>query len=870
MRHTYSYRSALGVSGAGRRLFITASILCSLLSVSALAASGERKLLGEASHIVPGSIRVGPNGSRFAVVVVNPQTKKRSVVVNCKRLPEAYDMIAKGTPIFSLDGKRIAFVASRRGKCFVVVDGKEGQHYEITSDRWPIADLVFSPTGRYLAYKTRRDGKNHLVVNEKEFGPYDDVVTDAAGKVPGIGDFRFAGDDNYFSYRAKTGDGMVACRGWIQGGKIALASSKKYETIGVGSPVWLRGKSGEKGHLFAFIARENGKEFIGLLPKPKDQPNKPKMYDSIRRSSLICSPNTILGFTARDANKKWVAVIDAKEWKPCDGIGELMVSPSGNRWACGARMKDNIVMLVNGQPGPGYSGIRHPGTVFVSGEDRVIYAAVKDGRSLVTVDGKEGGLYREVDGGSIMFGPHRRRMAYTAGDGKKQFVVLDAWKGPSFQRVWNLRFDPSGKRFAYRSQDGLKDYVVIDGKIIGPYEGVAPGSPVFSPDGRTVAWTAMGQDGNWRVYVNGQAGPAFDSIVSRLTFAPDSSGPVYVARILSDGKYSFAMVSGAGAGREYTSIWMGNGGRLFVREGGRVEYFAKQGPVVYRATDPVAGPHLFLSDIKYEKATTGHKDRPAYDRNIEGGPLTVGGTGYAKGIGTCAPSEITYKLGAIKAKLGRGGPLRFTAMVAIDDKAGDKGTVRCEVYAADKKLASSPLLRRGVIHRFDVTIPPDCRTVRLVTTDGGDGKNADWCDWIKAAIEAGQRKTYLSAAARIYLHAQWAWLKGDGISYEGGTINRWDEKAQARWDFIGPADGTYELFISYGCPKEEAGSEFAVDIGGKSFPGKAESTGARDRFGKFSVGKVSLKKGEMYAVTVRVTKKVGTAMHLRSLALLKK
>jgi hypothetical protein len=181
-------------------------------------------------------------------------------------------------------------------------------------------------------------------------------------------------------------------------------------------------------------------------------------------------------------------------------------------------------------------------------------------------------------------------MAYSAGDGAQLFVVIDGQKGPPFQRVWNLRIDPAGKRLAYCAQEGLRTYVVIDRNIMGPYEGIAPGSPVFSTDGLIAAWTAMGDDGNWRVYINGKAGPAFDSIVSQLTFAPGGHDPVYVARILSEGKYSFAMVSGAGTGRQYTSIWIGDGGRLFIRDGGRVEYFAKRGPLVYKVTDLVAKP----------------------------------------------------------------------------------------------------------------------------------------------------------------------------------------------------------------------------------------------------------------------------------------
>ena len=79
------------------------------------------------------------------------------------------------------------------------------------------------------------------------------------------------------------------------------------------------------------------------------------MYDSIRRGSLISAPNGIFGFVAKN-EKKWIAVVGDKEWKPCDSIGELMVSPSGNRWACGAKIDEKIVMLVTASRGPPIPG----------------------------------------------------------------------------------------------------------------------------------------------------------------------------------------------------------------------------------------------------------------------------------------------------------------------------------------------------------------------------------------------------------------------------------------------------------------------------------------------------------------------------------
>lgn len=591
------------LSVTGGRLFFTASIFTALLAVCAFAAPGERELLGEAAGIVPESIRLGPDGKRFIAVTVDPETNKRRVIVNCKSMSGTYDSIAKGTPIFSPEGSRHAFVAARGDKCFVVVDGKESPGYAIAGGRWPIADVAFSPLGQHIAYTARKDGKNYRVVDDKEFGPYDDAAADEDGQVRGIWDFRFASEE-YFSYRAKTGDGMVACRGRILAEEITLITSGKFENIGVGTPVWLRGEAGKDGDLFAFVARDQGKDCIALVPEPEKK--EAKKYELIQPGSLICAPNRNLAFTVRDAANKWKAIIcpsgaaapqGGTEWKPCDQIGELMHSADGGRWACTARTDTNVVMLMNNSEGPPFNEIRYPETFFPAGDNRFVYVGMppesnqKDARPRVIFEGKEGEPYREVITGSIVFeSPPGQRMAYVAGDGKKRFVVIDGRQEPSFERVWGLRFGAAGKGFGYFAQEGLKTHVVIDGKSVGIYESVLSGSLVFSPDGVIAAWVAMGEDAAWHVYVNGKAGPGFDGIVSQLTFAPGGTSPVYVARILADGKYAFAMVSEHGVGEQFTSIWMGDGGKLFLRENGQVEYFTKQGSLVYRMSDPVRAP----------------------------------------------------------------------------------------------------------------------------------------------------------------------------------------------------------------------------------------------------------------------------------------
>jgi len=70
--------------------------------------------------------------------------------------------------------------------------------------------------------------------------------------------------------------------------------------------------------------------------------------------------------------------------------------------------------------------------------------------------------------------------------------------------------------------------------------------------------------------------------------------------------------------------------------------------------------------------------------------------------------------------------------------------------------------------------------------------------------------------------------------------------------------------------KDDVGSEFAVDVAGQSLPGKVEDTGDSDSSKKFSVGQVALTKGEIYNVTVRLTKPVGRGMNLSYVELVKK
>ena len=558
-------------------------------------------VIGQVSNIVPSTIRVSPNGKSVLVVAVDPKTKTRRVIVNGKPLEGVYDAIAKGTPFYSEDGNHYAFVATRGQKCMVVVDGVEQKSYDLIKGRWPITGLVFGSGGTqtHVAYQATRGNRTAVMVNGRDVGRYESVVT-KTGSWPGIWDFEFVGD--YFVYRAKHRHGMVACRGRIEGDRVRVETSKPYKSIGAGSPVSMGGKKGPKGLLFAFVAKdfpakkpkkktgapekpEPGKEFLRQLPGDEKISNKPWKY--IARNTLYPSRAKPGEMVYVGGDTAWHVCVGPKEWPACQRMGRLMSSESGKTWGCTAKMDGKFVMMINGVPSKAYLQIQTGESLFPAGDERAIYGVAILGESKtparIVVGQKELKAYPQVRGDSVVFSADKKIMAYVAGDGKKNFVVVNGVEGPAFDNVSDLVFAPKGSGFAYCALQGMEHFVVINGKKMGPYDNVKTGSLVFSPDGKSAAYAAFGADATWKVYVNGKTSePGCDAVISQITFTPGASAPAYVGRYIAGGKTSFALSFHGKLSRKYGAIWMGDGGTLFVNEAGNIEYFAKSRTLLYR------------------------------------------------------------------------------------------------------------------------------------------------------------------------------------------------------------------------------------------------------------------------------------------------
>jgi hypothetical protein len=110
----------------------------------------------------------------------------------------------------------------------------------------------------------------------------------------------------------------------------------------------------------------------------------------------------------------------------------------------------------------------------------------------------------------------------------------------------------------------------------------------------------------------------------------------------------------------------------------------------------------------------------------DGRPLSVQGTGYAKGLGMHAAGKVTVWLGAACTK--------FTARVGIDDEVTGSGSVDFQVLGD-----GAPRTASGVVHKGDAAVPVTAdvtgvQVLELQVTDGGDGKNFDHADWGDAVL----------------------------------------------------------------------------------------------------------------------------------------
>jgi hypothetical protein len=334
----------------------------------------------------------------------------------------------------------------------------------------------------------------------------------------------------------------------------------------------------------AYASKNGGKQYITV------DMVKGKEYDSV--STPIFSPDSKRAAYAAMLGKKWCAVIDGMEEKQYDSIkaSSIVFSPDSKRIAYAANLlnpndKRNIevdrteraswfAVLDEKEPEIEYYGLGVYDLLFSPDSKHFVYwldkaflsgnsneytggCVIMDGKREVVQDGENYhdikfsymyGYYtdKKVFDLKFTFSPKSNWYFYNTVDfystQKDHWYIVPTNKGRyglEKYQVLNFVFSPDDERIAYIVKEPRYEYVHVHSKDQKHYIKICPEDPVFSSDGKYMAYRAM-IDKNWCVVLNEKEGKEFKAREEKqypnlgvgprtLLFSPDSRHLSYMA-----------------------------------------------------------------------------------------------------------------------------------------------------------------------------------------------------------------------------------------------------------------------------------------------------------------------------------------------------
>jgi glucose/arabinose dehydrogenase len=111
----------------------------------------------------------------------------------------------------------------------------------------------------------------------------------------------------------------------------------------------------------------------------------------------------------------------------------------------------------------------------------------------------------------------------------------------------------------------------------------------------------------------------------------------------------------------------------------------------------------------------------------DGHTITLSGVPYLRGLGVHAPSDIAFNINRTCSG-------SFIADVGVDGEVGNLGSVVFQVFTDGTKVYDSGITRGGEVRKTVSVSVAGKAELRLVVTDGGDGKASDHADWGGARV----------------------------------------------------------------------------------------------------------------------------------------
>jgi Tol biopolymer transport system component len=422
----------------------------------------------EGSMIYSDSLAFSPDASMLACVLYRDDYMQ---VLTNNTVGEKFDHIARGYPIISPAGNRVGYIADKKDKHFIVVDGKASTGYD------GACCLRFSPNGKYMAYIAKEAGKQFVVLNGNRLKAYD-LIDQSTGIL-------FSPDSQTLAYIAKnnTSDGILL-----------ILNGKESPPVDGIKEVSFSPDSKETAYI---ISQDN--DWYVIHNRVKEGP-----YD--KAQSLIWSPDS--------TRLAYIAIKDGAFW----------VVNNNEKTYAGDYAPQSIFFK---QGGFAAQTPRIPPPVFSPDSSRMAFTRIEEKKFRNVVGETTGPPFDQVS--TVIFSPDSRHYAYIAvsrtADGIKMNAIHDNNVGTPHDLIDKPYFSPDSTKLAYRSMDKGQWHMVQDGKGQKPFDLVD--EPVFSPDSAKLAYRARTQ-GKWLMVENGTAQKPYDAIGNPV-FSPDSARLAYRA-----------------------------------------------------------------------------------------------------------------------------------------------------------------------------------------------------------------------------------------------------------------------------------------------------------------------------------------------------
>jgi len=341
-----------------------------------------------------------------------------------------------GQPVFSPDGQHLAYVAMLPdGQRAVLLDGKPGKPCEMVFE----GTIVFSPDRRRMAYGARRANGWFLVVGDQELGPYEFLGSSSG--------FQFSPDGSRLAFAA------LVSKKWC----VVLDGRPQPACDNLGP---LAFSPDGKRVAYAAVHKDSQKETWRVVADGKPG----NSFDAIGHQTLLFSPDGKHLAYAAQTGAEWCVVLDGKSGPSYDGIGQVKFSPNSQVLAYVAKRKSTEAVLSEPLRPAAAKPKAAVGPALPAARDDRTAAQPAGEAQPIGRDEQPPRFFDRIGGGTLVFSPSGRHLAYVARSGRWSFVVADGNRKPRYDMVGYLTFTPDGRYPVYAAVKGKKTCTVVEDK----------------------------------------------------------------------------------------------------------------------------------------------------------------------------------------------------------------------------------------------------------------------------------------------------------------------------------------------------------------------------------------------------------------------